>query len=55
MSARRVRGPRTKRTIALAFNLALASLCGVAACDSPVQPLAYTVGGEVSGLAGSGP
>jgi alpha-tubulin suppressor-like RCC1 family protein len=34
--------------------LAMASLCGVAACDSPVQPSTYTVGGEVSGLAGSG-
>jgi hypothetical protein len=32
----------------------MASLCGVAACDSPVQPLTYTVGGEVSGLAGAG-
>ena len=54
MSATRVRGPRTKRAIALVFNLAMASLCGVVACDSPVQPLTYTVGGEVSGLAGSG-
>jgi hypothetical protein len=32
----------------------MASLCGVVACDSPVQPLTYTVGGEISGLAGSG-
>jgi alpha-tubulin suppressor-like RCC1 family protein len=35
-------------------RLALASLCGVAACDSPVGPSTYTVGGTVSGLAGSG-
>ena len=36
--------------------LALAGLCGVAACDSPVQPSTptHTVGGVVSGLAGSG-
>ena len=60
MSVTRVRGPRTQRGIApTRFHLtrawlAMASLCGVAACDSPVQPLTYTVGGEVSGLAGSG-
>jgi alpha-tubulin suppressor-like RCC1 family protein len=52
MSFARVRGPRTQRPIVLAISL----LCGLAACDSPVQPLdvSYTVGGEVSGLAGSG-
>src|SRR6267142_6393779 len=37
-------------------RLVVAIGCGVAACDSPVQPLtlSYTVGGAVTGLAGSG-
>ena len=65
MITTRVRGPRTQRAIAPAgFHwtrawLAIASLCWVAACDSPIEPqdpshTVYTVGGAVSGLAGSG-
>jgi hypothetical protein len=44
----------TRRFLLTCAWLGMASLCGVAACDSPVQPVTYTVGGEVSGLAGSG-
>src|SRR6478752_7648058 len=47
------RAMATRRFLLTCVWLGMASLFGTA-CDSPVQPVTYTVGGEVSGLAGSG-